>query len=70
MDIQTGRNPFSRHTIRKHKHDYKKSCDWCGSSNSRGFVWQYVVDADSSRDSGDIPGAFCSIACLNSWVQP
>ena len=65
--IQTGRDPFARLTIRKRKHDYKKSCDWCGQANSRGFVWQYFVDADSPRESGDIDGGFCCISCLNVY---
>lgn len=67
MKLQTGRDPFARLSIRKRKHEHKKVCDWCGNANRRGWVWQYYADADSPRESGDIPGGFCSIGCLNAY---
>lgn len=69
MRLETGRNPFARETIRKRKHEHKTRCDFCGSSNSRGWVWQYYADADAPRASGDIYGGFCSIGCLNAWIN-
>jgi hypothetical protein len=68
--IQTGRNPFAHFTIGKRR-IYGKSCTWCGTANDlcRPYVWQYYVDADSRRESGDIAGMFCSIGCLNSYYS-
>jgi hypothetical protein len=67
MLMKTGRDPFARVTVRKRKHEWKKTCDFCGSTNRRGFVWQYWVDGDSPRDTGDIPGGFCSVGCCNAY---
>jgi len=63
--IQTGHDPFARQTIRKRT--VSGDCSWCGSTNTRGKVFQYYVDADSPRGSGDIKGIFCGIGCLNSY---
>lgn len=65
--IQTGRNPFARETVRKRKHEYKRTCDFCGSTNRRGFVWQYLVDCDSRAGVVEIPGGYCSIGCVNAY---
>jgi hypothetical protein len=65
--IETGRDPFARKTVRKRKSLDHKTCTFCGSTGGRGYVWQYYVDADSLRDSHDIPGSFCSIRCLNAY---
>ena len=65
--IQTGRNPFARETVRKRKHEYKRTCDFCGSTNRRGFVWQYIVDCDSRAGVVEIPGGFYSIGCVNAY---
>lgn len=71
MIIQTGRNPFARHTIRKRKVPVDVyTCLWCGGvrQNKRGrYLWKYYYDADSLRESGSIKGLFCNIGCLNSY---
>ena len=64
--IETGRNPFARHTIRKHK--TSGTCDWCGSVNGKGHVWQYTVDPDTGAIA-DIKGQFCNIECLNDYYR-
>ena len=70
--IHTGRDPFARHTIRKRKvYSDRSDCTWCGGfrDNRHGdrYLWQYYVDADSARESGDIHGTFCSLSCCNSY---
>ena len=69
VTIQTGRDPFNRWTVRK-RIVHLAACTWCGQSrgeeNNR-YAWQYYLDADSTRDSGDIKGRFCGIGCLNSY---
>ena len=71
--ICTGRDPFARHTIRKRKVRIPptgRGCKWCGGActSPRGpYLWQYYVDADSARESGDIDGLFCSLGCLNTF---
>lgn len=62
--LQTGRNPFARVTIRKR--GVAGTCAWCGHSR-HGRVFVYVVDADNPRESGDIRGEFCGVACLNAY---
>lgn len=71
MQIQTGRDPFARQTIRR-RMVHGAKCSWCGGQPYRGGkprdgAWQYYVDADSARESGDIRGTFCGIDCLNSY---
>lgn len=71
--ITTGRDPFARVTVRKrlvHISYSHSGCRWCGNyrENAAGrYLWQYYVDADSARESGDIPGLFCSLDCANSY---
>lgn len=69
--IQTGRDPFARHTIRKRL--VNGECSWCGQNAPRKgrfmCVWEYYVDADSPRNNGTIPGKFCGIECLRSYHQ-
>lgn len=67
--IQTGRDPFARHTVRKSW--TVQRCQWCGSNHKPARMrfagsWLYVVDADSPRDSGTL-GAFCGLDCLNAF---
>ena len=69
--ITTGRDPFARRNIRK-RLVHGTKCAWCGNrpyhkAFPRAGAWQYYVDADSARESGDIRGTFCSIGCLNSY---
>jgi len=78
--IVTGRNPFARFTVRRRKirvtwnsatNTTGKTCDWCGSVKSdrasKRYLWQYYVDADSARESGNIKGLFCRIECCNAY---
>lgn len=72
MNIHTGRDPFARHTIRRRKVHTATGCTWCGSSRqnpktAQAYLWQYFVDADCTRESGDIKGQFCGIDCLNAY---
>lgn len=71
--IQTGRDPFARHTVRRRLAP-NTVCAWCGNRPHykgvpRAGAWQYFADADSARGSGDIRGTFCSIGCLNSYHE-
>lgn len=74
MRVETGRNPFGRFTVRKRKVHTSTGCTWCGSTrqtaNGKYYLWQYYVDADSPRESGNIKGLFCALDCCNSyhWV--
>jgi hypothetical protein len=60
--IRLGRDPYARRTIRCHG-----TCSWCGNTNRHGRVYQYFIDDDNPRNSGDIKGVFCSIGCANDY---
>jgi hypothetical protein len=72
MQFQMGRDPFARHTVRKRRVYSGRDCEWCGSfrnaPDGERYLFQYYIDADNPRGSGDMPGLFCSIQCCRSYA--
>jgi hypothetical protein len=70
--IKLGRDPLARHTIRRYMTPASPvdRCTWCGSAamrNGRKVLYVYWVDADYSREKGNIRGKFCNIQCANDY---
>ena len=62
--MYVNRDPYAR--IELHKESVIGECDFCGSSNRSGKVWRYRTETDSSRQN-EIPGQFCTKACMESY---
>ena len=65
VPIQTGRDPFARHSIRKER-DHR-DCAFCGRPGPKN--WRYLVDPDSGRAGPIVDRAFCGIDCLNAFIR-
>jgi len=65
MKIRTGHDPFARQEITKRK--VKGGCQWCGSSDDKGRIWQYRIEDDQRPGQFSVIGDFCCISCLNIY---
>ena len=64
MNMYVNRDPFAREET--HKEPITGDCDWCGSQNRYGKVWEYRIETDGGR-SNPVRGKFCSISCLHAF---
>ena len=62
--MKVNRDPFAREET--HREPVEGSCDFCGSSNRYGKVWEYRVESDGGRVQ-PIRGKFCSKGCMESY---
>jgi len=64
--MYVNRDSFAREEL--HKEAVRGTCDWCGSQNRYGKVWQYRIEPDSVVPrSNEIRGRFCSFGCLRAY---